>query len=282
MATSVDPGAILELIGKRQGDRGSIIAILEDIQASYNYLPKEALNIVAKKTGHPLVDLYGIATFYSAFSLEPRGEHLASVCIGTACHVRGSSEILGSFEDTLRVKPGQTTKDRSFTLTTVNCLGACALGPVAVIDGEYCPNVKTNRVPSLIRDCRDADILNSDTDPEEILHLHALCPRCNRSLMTSDHKLDGHPMIHVAISFGRKHGWLRMSSMWGDQRIQSAHEIPADTLVNFFCPRCHAEFRSPRLCPTCDAPRIPLLNKKGGVITLCSRRGCKEHMLELV
>ena len=86
MATSMSNEQILELIDKNKGKRGSIIAILEDIQASYNYLPKETLQTVAAETGHSLVDLYGIATFYTSFSLEPRGEHLASVCMGTACH----------------------------------------------------------------------------------------------------------------------------------------------------------------------------------------------------
>jgi NADH:ubiquinone oxidoreductase subunit E len=281
MKDSVNPGSVLELIDKHDGQRGSIIAILEDIQASYNYLPKDALEIVAKRTGHSLVDLYGIATFYTSFSLEPRGKHLVSVCMGTACHVRGAPDILEGFETTLEVKPGQTTGDRSFTLTTVNCLGACALGPVSVMDGEYCRNVKKSRVPMLVRSCLEANLNNSNGDPEETIHLNALCPHCNRSLMTSDHKLDGHSMIHVTASFGRKHGGMRLSSIWGDHRIQSEHEIPAGALIDFFCPRCHAELRAPKLCSRCDAPTIPLLNKQGGIITLCSRRGCTEHMFDL-
>jgi NADH-quinone oxidoreductase subunit E len=279
--TSLDPGAILEIIDKRNGAQGSIIAILEDIQASYNYLPREALQIVAKRTGHSLVDLYGVATFYTSFSLEPRGEHLVSVCLGTACHVRGAPQILEAFEDNLRVAAGETTEDRSFTLTTVNCLGACALGPVAVMDGEYCRNVKKSQVPSMVRACRCGSLTNH-SDPEEALGLHAVCPRCNRSLMVPDHTLDGHPMIHVTASFGRKHGWIRLSSILDDHRIQSEHEIPDNTLVDFFCPRCHAELRSPKLCPLCDAPMIPLLNRKGGMITLCSRRGCQEQTLDLL
>jgi NADH-quinone oxidoreductase subunit E len=282
MATSVDSESILALIDKHQDSRGAIIAVLEDIQAFFNYLPKKALEIVALKTGHSLVDLYGIATFYSAFSLKPRGEHLVSVCTGTACHVRGASEVLDGFESALQVKPGETTDDESFTLTTVNCLGACALGPVAVMDGEYCSNVIKSDVPHLIRRCRDADLMSMDMAPEEMLQLHALCPHCNRSLMTSEFTLDGHPMIHVTISFGEMHGWLRLSSVLGDHRIQSKHEVPENTPVNLFCPHCHAELRSPSLCPKCDAPSVPLLNKKGGVFTLCSRNGCKEQRLELL
>jgi NADH-quinone oxidoreductase subunit E len=281
MADSVNPGDVIELIDKHQGNSGSIIAILEDIQASYNYLPKAALEIVAKRTGHSLVDLFGIATFYSSFSLEPRGEHLISVCMGTACHVRGSSEILEEFEHNLGIEPGSTTDDRAYTLTTVNCLGACALGPVAVTDGEYHRNVRKNLVPEIIHSCNCGDPLNSNGEEGETIHIDALCPLCNRSLMTTDHLLDGHPMIRVTVSFGRLHGWLCLSSVWGDHRVESEYPIPDDKLVNFFCPKCHAELRSPRLCPKCDAPTVPLLNRKGGIISICSRQGCREHMLDL-
>jgi len=137
MGTSIHPGAIVKLIDKHRGNSGSTIAILEDIQASFNYLPREALEIVAEQTDCSLVDLYAIATFYSYFSLEPRGDHLVSVCTGTACHVRGAPDILEEFEGSLGVAAGATTGDRAFTLTTVNCLGACALGPVMVVNEEY-------------------------------------------------------------------------------------------------------------------------------------------------
>jgi len=269
------------LIERHNDKQGSIIAILEDIQASYNYLPKEALETVARETGHSLVDLYGLATFYTSFSLEQRGEHLVSVCVGTACHVRGAPRVLDEFEHTLEVKAGLTTEDRGFTLTTVNCLGACALGPVAVMDGEYYRNVKKNSVPGMVHACRNGNHRGSAIDPDEILRIHALCPSCNRSMMSSEHELDGHPMIHVSVSFGDKHGWMRLSSVWGDERIFSKHEIPQDTLVHFFCPRCHAELRSTIPCPKCNAPTIPLLNKGGGIIKMCSRRGCKEHLFDL-
>ena len=281
MATAASTSNILSLVHKYQGKRGSIISILEDIQASYNYLPKDALETVARETGQSLVDLYGVATFYTSFSLEPRGEHLACVCMGTACHVRGAPRVLDGFEKTLGIRPGETTDDRKFTLTTVNCLGACALGPVAVLDGWYWRNAEEKAVPDMVESHLNGGTPDSETDPDEVIHLHAICPHCNRSLVTPDHELDGYPMIHVTVSFGRKHGWMRLSSVWGDHRIKSEHEIPEDTLINFFCPKCHAELRSPRLCPKCDAPTIPFLNKKGGIIKICSRRGCKEHLFDL-
>ena len=99
--------------------------------------------------------------------------------------------------------------------------------------------------------------------------------------MTSEHQLDDHPMIEVAVLTGSTHGWMRLSGIWGDSRVFSKHKIPGETLVDFFCPRCNSELRSARQCPDCDAPMVTLLNKNGGMISLCSRRGCQEHMLDL-
>jgi len=272
---------ILELVKKHQGKRGAAIAILEDIQAAFNYLPAEALRTVAEETGHSLVDLYGIATFYRSFSLEPRGKHVVSVCMGTACHIRGAPRVLGEFEKTLGIGPGETTDDKTFSLNTVNCLGACALGPVTIIDGSYWRNANEHEVPSVVQSCSCANHKRSMAS-EETLSLHALCPHCHGNLMDYDHLLDGYPMVKVTVAFGRKHGWLRLSSIWGDRRIESEYEIPEGTSVHFFCPSCNAELRSPRLCPKCDAPTIPLLNKEGGMIIICSRYGCDEHMFDLV
>jgi NADH-quinone oxidoreductase subunit E len=134
--------AIQGVVKKHHGERGGLISILEDIQANYGYLSADALQIVAEETGRSLVDVFGVATFYRSFSMEPRGKHLCSVCMGTACHVRGAPAVAGEFERQLDVRSGATTKDRQFTLATVNCLGACALGPVAVVDGHYFSNLK--------------------------------------------------------------------------------------------------------------------------------------------
>ena len=120
------------IVDAHEGKRGGLIAILQDIQARCGYLPADALKTVANKTGRPLVDVYGVATFYNAFSLKPRGKHVCSVCLGTACHVRGGPVIAEEFGRNLKVEPGETTADREFTLETVNCLGACALGPIVV------------------------------------------------------------------------------------------------------------------------------------------------------
>jgi len=124
-------------IQKYSNEKKALISILQDIQEEYNYLPQEALKIVSKTLGVPLIDIIGVATFYRAFSLEPRGKHLITVCLGTACHVRGGPKMLEEFKRKLNIEAGETTKDRRFTLETVACLGCCAIGPVVVVDRNY-------------------------------------------------------------------------------------------------------------------------------------------------
>ncbi len=115
----------------------SLISLLSEIQDRYHYLPHHALVLLSETLDVPLSQIYGVATFYHAFSLKPRGAHLVRVCMGTACHVRGSPQILDRMEKKLGLHAGETTRDRSVTLETVNCLGACALGPIAVVDDKY-------------------------------------------------------------------------------------------------------------------------------------------------
>lgn len=141
---------IESIIEKRRKEPGALVSILQDIQEIYNYLPKETLEAVAEKMDMPLIDVCGTATFYKAFSLTPRGKHIITVCVGTACHVRGGPWIVEELENTLGIHPGETTEDGLFTLETVNCLGACALGPVMVIDGEYYGQMTTKKVGSIL------------------------------------------------------------------------------------------------------------------------------------
>lgn len=139
------------IIAKYPAKASSLMAVLQDIQGEFNYLPKEALQRVAKKTSIPFSRIYNVATFYNAFSLVPRGRHIISICMGTACHVRGSGKILEELERCLGVKAGETTPDRKFTLECVNCLGACALGPVMVIDGEYFGKLTPDKVSTTLK-----------------------------------------------------------------------------------------------------------------------------------
>lgn len=139
------------LIRKHKNQKKALIAILQDIQAEYKYLPREALQQVARSLSVPLIDVIGVATFYRAFSLKPRGRHVVTVCLGTACHVRGGPKILEEFERRLGIKSGDTTDDAKFTLETVACLGCCAIGPVVVVDGDYHAQTSIRKVDAVIK-----------------------------------------------------------------------------------------------------------------------------------
>jgi len=139
------------ILDNYQRDEGMLVSILQDIQAEYNYLPEEVLVEVSQSLGTPLSQVYSVATFFKAFSLEPRGRYLINVCLGTACHVRGAVKVLEAIERELDIKTGGTTKDLKFTLETVNCVGACALGPIVIIDGGYHGQMKTDKVKALLK-----------------------------------------------------------------------------------------------------------------------------------
>jgi NADH-quinone oxidoreductase subunit E len=133
-----------------KGD-GSLIAALAEIQERFRYLPPEALVLASIHFGVPLSQTYAVATFYNAFSLKPKGKHCLHVCMGTACHVRGSPQVLDRLETKLGIKAGETTPDRQFTIETVNCLGACALGPIVVSDDEYSGAMTPQKVDRLVK-----------------------------------------------------------------------------------------------------------------------------------
>ena len=138
------------ILEKYQRAQGLLVSILQDVQAEYNYLPKEALVQVSRGLNVPLTQVYSVATFFKSFNLEPRGRHIINVCLGTACHVRGGVRVLERIERELGIKPGETTQDLRYTLETVNCVGACALGPIVIIDGEYSGEMKPDKVKPLI------------------------------------------------------------------------------------------------------------------------------------
>jgi NADH-quinone oxidoreductase subunit E len=272
---------ILGILKKHNGHQGGLISILEEIQTRHNYLPIEALELVAKETGRSLVDIYSVATFYKSFSLHPRGEHLCSVCQGTACHVRGAPIVTEEFTKQLEIHPGETTQDKEFTLEAVNCLGACALGPIVVVDGHYFSNVSKGKVNQIISKTRAGlDKVDVRAD-KRIFPVFVSCPRCNHSLMDPEDLLDDVSSVRVTVSFGRKHGWLRLSALYGSPTIESEYEIPLDTIVDVFCPHCHTDLKGPLICPDCDAPMITMIVRQGGVVQVCSRRGCRGHMLDL-
>ena len=147
-----DKQKVAAILDRYQRDRGLLVAILQDVQSEFYYLPEDAIEEVSRGLGVPLTQAYSVATFFRAFSLKPRGRHLINVCLGTACHVRGAVRILDKMGRDLNVKPGDTTEDLRFTLERVNCVGACALGPIMIINGKYHGQMSTDKVDSVLKD----------------------------------------------------------------------------------------------------------------------------------
>ena len=135
--TTEEISRIDQIIDKYEGEEGILIQLLLDIQQELSWIPKEVAERISQRLNIPQSQIYRVASFYTAMSLTPRGRHLVSVCMGTACHIRGSPRLLDRITDILKIQPGETSPDRRFTLNTVNCLGCCALGPVMVVDGKY-------------------------------------------------------------------------------------------------------------------------------------------------
>ena len=135
--TTKEISRIDQIIDKYEGEEGILIQLLLDIQQELNWIPREVAERISQRLNIPQSQIYRVASFYTAMSLTPRGRHLVSVCMGTACHVRGSPRLLDRITDVLKIQPGETSTDMRFTLNTVNCLGCCAMGPVVVVDGIY-------------------------------------------------------------------------------------------------------------------------------------------------
>ena len=151
---NVESQKVKSFISKYSNEKKALLSILQDIQEEYNYLPKEALINVSKILDIPLIDVIGVATFYSSFSLKPRGKHIITTCLGTACHVKGGPKILNEFERKLNITAGSTTADKQFTLETVACLGCCAIGPVVEVDGNYYSQTTIKTVHSILKKYR--------------------------------------------------------------------------------------------------------------------------------
>jgi NADH-quinone oxidoreductase subunit E len=142
---------LVEMINGYKGKEGSLIQLLLDLQSEFNWISKDTLQEISERLKIPRSRIYRIASFYEAMSLRPIGKHKVSVCMGTACQVRGSGMILDRTESKLKIKQGETTHDMRFTLKRVNCLGCCAIGPVMVVDDDYHGRVTSDRVERIIK-----------------------------------------------------------------------------------------------------------------------------------
>ena len=146
----MDLNSVDLIVDKYQEKRTALISILHDVQDRYKYLPDEALRMVASRLRMDINEIYGVATFYKSFTLTPQGKYSITLCLGTACHVRGGPRILRELKGLLKIEPGQTTADRQFSLNVVNCLGVCAIGPVMMVDQKFYGEMNPFRAKKII------------------------------------------------------------------------------------------------------------------------------------
>ncbi len=139
------------LFKNRKKSSYELIEVLQDVQENYGYLQEDILRTVSEKLEVPLIEIFRVANFYKSFKLKPDGEHLFTACMGTACHVRGAPKFLDEILGQLNIRPGETTEDGKFTVETVNCLGACALGPIVILDGKYYDHMTAGKLRNLIQ-----------------------------------------------------------------------------------------------------------------------------------
>ena len=139
-----------EIIAEYKNENTPLMMILSQVQKEYGYIPFEVQEIISEKLGIPVSEIYGVVTFYSFFSLKPKGKFVIGVCLGTACYVKGAQQICDKFSELLGIKPGETTEDGRFTITTLRCVGACALAPVMQINGKTYGNITAKDVPGIL------------------------------------------------------------------------------------------------------------------------------------
>ncbi len=141
---------LLNCIGEHRNDPGALMPVLHEAQNIYGYLPAEVQTVIADGLNVPLAEVYGVATFYSQFSLNPKGKHRVSVCLGTACYVKGSDKILAEIEKELRISCGECTPDKKFSIDSCRCVGACGLAPVMIVDGDVYGKLNPKEVAAIL------------------------------------------------------------------------------------------------------------------------------------
>lgn len=157
-AVPADRERVLQVLARHaRGNGDELVNVLHDLQTEFRYLPEEALRLAADHLGVTPARVFGVATFYEGFHLKPRGEHICTVCMGTACHVRGAPRLVEQLERDLAIRRGGTTPDMKVTLETVNCVGACALGPLVIVDGEYHGHASPGGLSKLVDSLRKSE-----------------------------------------------------------------------------------------------------------------------------
>ena len=145
---------IREIVERYKDEETPLMMILEAIQSEYGYIPLEVQELVSELTGVPVAEIYGVVTFYSFFSLTPKGKYVIGVCLGTACYVKGSQLVMDKFSEILGIKPGETTSDGLFTLDALRCIGACGIAPAISINGKVYPKMSVDKVQAIIDEYR--------------------------------------------------------------------------------------------------------------------------------
>ena len=148
---------IKEICARYKDEPSPLMLVLTDVQKEYGYLPLEVQEVISAELNIPVADIYGVVTFYSFFSLQPKGKYVIGVCIGTACYVKGGANVLDKFSELLKIKVGQTSSDGLFTLDGLRCIGACGIAPALTINGKVYPKVKVTDVEAIIKEYRDKE-----------------------------------------------------------------------------------------------------------------------------
>ena len=148
---------INEICDRYADEKTPLMMILSDIQKEYGYIPLEVQELVSDRTGIPVAEIYGVVTFYSFFSLKPKGKYVIGCCLGTACYVKGAQTVIDKFSDILGIKPGETTEDGLFTIDALRCIGACGIAPAVSINGKVYPKVSVDAVPKIVEEYKSKE-----------------------------------------------------------------------------------------------------------------------------
>ena len=149
---------ITEICNRYKDEKTPLMMILSDIQNEYGYIPLEVQELVSKETGISVAEIYGVVTFYSFFSLTPKGKYVIGCCLGTACYVKGAQQVIDKFSDILKIKPGETSEDGLFTLDALRCIGACGIAPAVSINGTVHPKMSVDKVQGIIDELRAQEV----------------------------------------------------------------------------------------------------------------------------
>ena len=151
---------INEICDRYVKEKTPLMMILSDIQKEYGYIPLEVQELVSERTGVSVADIYGVVTFYSFFSLTPKGKYVIGVCLGTACYVKGAQQIIDKFSEIIGIKPGETSSDGLFTLDALRCIGACGIAPAVTINGKVYPKLTVDAVPKIVAEYKAMEANN--------------------------------------------------------------------------------------------------------------------------